>query len=240
MLKYLRELNEKRLLYFEIGLIVSLAAMLLLFNWASVEQAWEAPVTYNPEWDRVQTIDDVVPQTRQRTFAPPPPDVQLSQAPLAGNIETVLNEIMETDMASTELNADRDIALPAGAFTGESPSIAVPDDRTRDESEIFVVVEEMPAFPGGDPKLLEYLYKEMRYPSLALESRIQGLVVVQFVIDENGKILNPTVTRGIGGGCDEEALRVVRAMPNWKPGKQRGRPVKVRYNLPVRFQLKTE
>ena len=240
MLDYLRRLNEKRVLFIEIGLIFSLGVMLLLFNWGTVQEAWQAPVTYNPEWDRVQTIDDVTPQTRQRTFAPPPPDVQLSQAPLSGNIETVLNNIMETELATTELNADRDIALPASAFTGESPSIAVPEEQAGNEAEIFAVVEEMPAFPGGDAKLLEFLYSEIKYPSMALENRIQGLVVVQFVIDEQGKITNPTITRGIGGGCDEEALRVVQSMPKWKPGKQRGRPVKVRYNLPVRFQLKTD
>lgn len=240
MLNYLRKLNERRVLFFEIGMIISLGIMLVVFNWASVEEAWQAPITYNPEWDRVQTIDDVVPQTRQRTFAPPPPDVQLSQAPLSGNIETVLNNIMETEMATTELNADRDIALPASAFTGESPSIAVPDERAPEEGEVFVVVEEMPYFPGGDAKMLSFLYNEIRYPSLALENKIQGLVVIQFVVDENGKITNPLVVRGIGSGCDEEALRVVKAMPSWKPGKQRGRPVKVRYNLPVRFQVKTD
>lgn len=240
MLNYLRQLNEKRILFFEIGLIVALGSLLLLFNWATVEEAWQAPVTYNPEWDRVQTIDDVTPQTRQRTFAPPPPDVELSQAPLSGNIETVLNNILETTLATTELDADRDVALPASAFTGESPSMAVPDENLGGEAEIFAVVEEMPSFPGGDAKLLEFLYREIKYPSIALDSRIQGLVVVQFIIDEQGRISNPSVTRGIGGGCDEEAMRVVQSMPKWKPGKQRGRAVKVRYNLPIRFQLRTE
>lgn len=240
MLGYLRELNEKRLLYFEIGLIIALGVVLLLFNWKSVEETWNTPISYNPEWDRVQTIEDVTPQTRQRTFAPPPPDIQLSKAPLSGNIETVLQEIQETEMATTEITSDRDIAIPSSAFTGESPSIALPDEAGSGESEVFVVVEEMPSFPGGDARLLAFLYGELRYPSLALESKIEGLVVVQFIIDENGNITQPTVTRGIGGGCDEEALRVVKSMPAWKPGKQRGRPVKVRYNLPVRFQLKVD
>lgn len=239
MLKYLRDLNEKRVLFFEIGLIIALGAALLAFNWKSVEETWSAPITYNPEWDRVQTVEDVTPQTRQRTFAPPPPDIKLSTAPLSGNIETVLQDILESEMATTEITSDRDVAIPASAFTGESPSIAIPDEGVSGESEVFVVVEEMPSFPGGDARLLEFLYRELRYPSLALESKIQGLVVVQFIIDENGSITQPSITRGIGGGCDEEALRVVKSMPVWKPGKQRGRAVKVRYNLPVRFQLKT-
>jgi protein TonB len=240
MLRYLKSLNEKRLLFFEIGLIVALGLSLLVFNWKSVSDTWNAPVTYNPEWDRIQTVDEVTPPTRQRTFAPPPPDIKLSTSPLSGNIETVLRDIEESEMATTEITSDRDVAIPASAFTGESPSVAVPDETAAGEAEVFVVVEEMPSFPGGDAALLAFLYKELRYPSLALESKIQGLVVVQFIIDEKGNITQPTITRGIGGGCDEEAIRVVNAMPVWKPGKQRGRPVKVRYNLPVRFQLKTD
>lgn len=240
MLRYLRDLNEKRVLFFEIGLIIALGAILLLFNWKQVEETWNAPITYNPEWDRVLTVEDVTPRTRQRTFAPPPPDVELSTSPLSGNIETVLQDIQESELASTEITSDRDVAIPASAFTGESPSVAIPDETGSGEAEVFVVVEEMPSFPGGDNRLLEFLSRELRYPSLALESKIQGLVVVQFIIDENGNITQPTVTRGIGGGCDEEALRVIKSMPVWKPGKQRGRAVKVRYNLPVRFQLKVD
>jgi protein TonB len=237
MLKYLRDLNEKRLLFFEFGLIVALGAMLILFNWKSIEQEFNAPINYHPEWDRVQQVEDHTPRTRQRTFAPPPPDIKLSTAPLSGTIETVLLEILETEMQSTEIFNQRDVAIPAGAFTGESPGIPV--ESGTGEEEIFVVVEEMPQFPGGDEALLRYLYSQLRYPSLALDSKIQGIVVVQFIIDEQGRIIQPKVVRELGGGCDEEALRVVRGMPDWQPGKQRGRPVKVRYNLPIRFQLRT-
>lgn len=240
MLKYLRELNDKRLIFFEIGLIFALSIMLVLFNWKSVDQEFNAPIVYDPDWDRVQTLETPTPPTRQRTFAPPPPDVKISKAPLSGNIETVLLEMLETELASTEIT-ENDVALPASAFTGESPAVAVPaEDRIGGESEIFVVVEEMPSFPGGDQALLRFLSDNLRYPSLALESRIQGLVVVQFIIDEKGQISAPSILRGIGGGCDEEAIRVVQLMPAWKPGRQRNRPVKVRYNLPVRFQLKTD
>ncbi|MFN3530322.1 MAG: energy transducer TonB [Bacteroidia bacterium] len=238
MLKDLKELNEKRILFFEIGLIVALGMVLILFNWRSIEQEWNAPINYNPEWDRVQQIEDPTPPTRQRTFTPPPPDIKITTAPLTGNIETVLQEIFETELATTEITSDRDVAIPAGAFTGESPSIPV--EYSTGESEIFTVVEDMPQFPGGDAELLKFLYGQLRYPPLALESRIQGLVVVQFIIDEQGNITNPIVVRSLGGGCDEEALRVIKLMPRWTPGKQRGRPVRVRYNLPVRFQLRTD
>lgn len=240
MLNYLRNLNAKRLIFFEIGLIIALSCILLLFNWKAVDQEFNAPIDYDPAWDRVQTLETPTPPTRQRTFAPPPPEVTISKAPLSGNIETVLLDMLEAEMASTEIT-ENDVALPASAFTGESPAVVVPaEDRIGGESEIFVVVEEMPAFPGGDRALIRYLSENLRYPSLALESRIEGLVVVQFIIDEKGQISAPSVLRGIGGGCDEEAVRVVSLMPVWKPGKQRNRPVRVRYNLPVRFQLKTD
>jgi protein TonB len=183
-------------------------------------------------------VEDVTPPTRQRTFAPPPPNIEISKAPLSGNIETVLNDLLqETELASTEIK-ENEVALPASAFTGESPSIPISPDEGGGEAEIFVVVEEMPQFPGGDQALLNFLYGQLRYPAMALDNRIEGVVVVQFIINEKGKITNPKILRGIGGGCDEEALRVISLMPDWKPGRQRSLPVRVRYNLPIRFELK--
>jgi len=107
-----------------------------------------------------------------------------------------------------------------------------------EDNEIFSVVEEMPSFPGGDQELLKFMATNTQYPPLALEKGLQGIVVVSFVVDERGKIEKVRVLRGIGGGCDEEAIRVVKAMPQWKSGKQRGMPVRVQYNLPFRFTLR--
>jgi periplasmic protein TonB len=107
-----------------------------------------------------------------------------------------------------------------------------------DAGKVFLVVEEMPSFPGGDAGLYKYLGENIKYPPVARENGIQGRVYVTFVVNEQGKISDPKVMRGIGGGCDEEALRVVRNMPDWKVGKQNGRPVKVQYTLPVVFNLK--
>jgi len=106
------------------------------------------------------------------------------------------------------------------------------------EPEIFTVVEEMPSFPGGDMELLKFMAENTKYPPLARENGLQGIVVVTFVVDERGRIDKVMVLRGIGGGCDEEAVRVVKAMPQWKAGKQRGMPVRVQYNLPFRFTLR--
>jgi len=114
----------------------------------------------------------------------------------------------------------------------------------------FKVVEEMPRFPGcdhieneserkkcADKALLQFIYKNITYPIFARENGIQGAVVVQFVIERDGLVTNAKLARDIGGGCGEEALRIVNQMPKWIPGKQNGKPVKVQFNLPIRFKL---
>jgi len=108
----------------------------------------------------------------------------------------------------------------------------------KNEPQIFTIVEEMPSFPGGETALFKFLEKTMEYPPMAIDAGIKGVVYVTFVVDEEGRVNDHKVLRGIGGGCDEEAVRVVKAMPNWIPGKQRGKPVRVQYNLPIRFAEK--
>ncbi|GCD78092.1 cell envelope biogenesis protein TonB [Thermaurantimonas aggregans] len=109
-----------------------------------------------------------------------------------------------------------------------------------DESEnvLFAVVEIKPEFPGGREALMRYLAENIKYPQIARELNIQGVVIVQFTVDKSGQIRDVEIARGIGGGCDEEALRVVKNMPAWSPGRQNNRPVNVRYALPIRFALK--
>ena len=105
------------------------------------------------------------------------------------------------------------------------------------EQEIFQIVEEMPSFPGGEAKLMEYVAKNIKYPQIARETGIQGRVFVGFVVEPDGSISNVKLLRGIGGGCDEEAMRVIKSLPKWKPGKQRGKAVRVSYQIPVFFKL---
>ena len=102
---------------------------------------------------------------------------------------------------------------------------------------IYTVVEEMPEFKGGTQELYNYLGSNIKYPEVAKKEGISGRVFVQFVVEKDGSINNVKVLRGIGGGCDEEAMRVVKSMPNWKPGKQKGEEVRVVYNLPIKFKL---
>lgn len=105
------------------------------------------------------------------------------------------------------------------------------------KEEVFTVVELQPVFPGGRDSLAKYLSDNLSYPKKALKKNIEGTVYVQFVVDSQGKISEAKVIKGIGYGCDEEALRVVQKMPDWTPGMQDGRQVAVRYNLPIKFKL---
>ncbi len=105
---------------------------------------------------------------------------------------------------------------------------------------VFNFVDSMPEFPGGQEALVEYLSKNIKYPEAAIEAGIQGAVYVSFTVDADGAIRDALVMRGIGGGCDEEALRVVNSMPLWEPGMQRGEAVMVKYRMPIRFRLRDE
>ncbi|HPG32732.1 MAG TPA: energy transducer TonB, partial [Lentimicrobium sp.] len=133
---------------------------------------------------------------------------------------------------------------PAGAISKkaiERKSVQLVDQLVEEEevieSEIFTIVEENPQYPGGDEALHKFLKENLIYPASARESAIQGTVYLSFVVGNDGIINDIKVLRGIGGGCDEEAVRVVKQMPRWIPGRQRGKPVRVQYILPVKFTL---
>lgn len=109
---------------------------------------------------------------------------------------------------------------------------------TDNDEEVFLVVEDEPEFPGGMEALYKYLASNIKYPVAAKEQKIQGHVIVNFVIEKDGSVSNIKLLRDIGGGCGEEAIRVVQAMPKWKPARLRGKRVRAQFNLPINFNLK--
>lgn len=113
-----------------------------------------------------------------------------------------------------------------------------PETEKKDTDQPVLIAEQMPEYPGGDREMYEFLSKEVKYPEIARRAGIEGRVYLQFVIGRDGQIRDVEVVRGIGGGCDEEAARAIKAMPRWIPGRQRGTPVAVRYALPIRFGLR--
>lgn len=123
------------------------------------------------------------------------------------------------------------IFLSSGVLSAQSDTVPKADA----EDEIYTIVENQPEFTGGDNAMIKYLQDNIHYPMEARTRKIEGTVFINFVVETDGRITNAKVLRGIGGGCDEEALRVVKHMPKWIPGRQGGVPVRVYYNIPVRF-----
>jgi protein TonB len=120
----------------------------------------------------------------------------------------------------------------------EAPPVKVEEEKEEEEQKIFTIVENDPEFPGGMDALYKYLAENIKYPQLARDNGITGKVFVTFVVERDGSIANVKLLRDIGGGCGAEAIRVVKSMPKWNPGKQRGKAVRVQFNLPVNFTLK--
>lgn len=114
----------------------------------------------------------------------------------------------------------------------------IPVVKNESSNEVYTRAEKMPQFPGGEEAMLSFLSENIVIPAEARENFIYGTVVVQFLVEKTGKIMEPEVVRGIPGGCDEEALRVVKLMPDWIPGYQNGEAVRIRYTLPIRFRPK--
>lgn len=216
------DLESKRTFFVQIGLIVALAAMLVAFEWKSydVEQI-------DVSSRQAEVVEEEMVEITQQNKPPPPP------APPA---QTTLIHIVTDDV-----DVDDDLVIDAEAneltvIEAYTPP-AVTEEEEVAEAEIFTVVEESPSFPGGDQGRIKYLMDNIVYPQMARESGIQGTVYVTFVVEKNGSVTDVRVLRGIGGGCDEEAVRVVKSMPKWNPGKQRGKPVRVQFNMPIKFTL---
>lgn len=148
---------------------------------------------------------------------------------------TKVEEIKETQVAAVTQEGDVNAkAIIEDKGTGP----AAPAPEAPKEPEIFDRAEVMPSYPGGVPELMKFLQKNIRYPSLARENGLEGKVIVKFFVDTDGTVREPVVLKdGVGGGCGDEAIRVIKSMPKWTPGSQRGKSVKVYYTLPVTFKL---
>ena len=202
----------------EVGLILALLIMTLLVR---VNFTTEADEEIVMEEQEVVEMEEIV-QTKQQETVPPPPRPPVPVA--VPNTEIIENVDINID-AEIDFSSQMDMPPPPPQEEEEA---------AEEEDDFFVLVEEMPELIGG----LQALQKEVQYPERALRANIEGRVYVQFIVNEKGEVENPRVIRGIGGGCDEEALRVVK-MAKFKPGLQRGRPVRVQYNLPVIFMIRS-
>lgn len=220
------DLESKRIIFEEIGLIIALAIILFAFNIKSYEHQ-----TLDLVLDKVDDVPEEMVEITQQTKPPPPPKPQK---------QTTIIEIVENEM-EVEEEIEIDVEADQETIIEEYDPFNPVDEEEEEEVEeapVFVVVEVMPRFPGGDEALKKYLAENIKYPEMARESGIQGRVYVTFVVEKDGSVTNVELLRGIGGGCDQEAIRVVENMPNWNPGRQRDKPVRVQFNLPITFVLK--
>lgn len=210
-------------LAFSIGLFLSMLLVIGLFEWKSFDQAGALGVIGNAD-DFEELMD--IPITEQ----PPPPPVKKLQQP--NIIEVEVDEVIE----EIELDFDIEITEETAVEEFDTEGLELMEEEKADE--IFTIVEVRPEPVGGMAAFMSYIAKNMKYPEKALRAKIQGKVFVQFVVNSDGSLVDFEVVKGIGGGCDEEAIRVISGAPNWVPGRQRGKPVRVRMMAPVFFVLK--
>ena len=215
-------LENKKLMFIQIGLIISLLITWLAFEHKSYDKREIDPSLLNRE---VAVDEEMVEITKQEEQKPQP--VEVPQ-------QTTQLEIVDDNVETKDIEINAEVEQTEIIEEYIAPEVV---EEEVVETEIFQIVEEMPQFPGGDAKLLEYVATHIKYPQIARETGIQGRVFVGFVVEPDGSVSNVKILRGIGGGCDEEAMRVIKSLPKWKPGKQRGKAVRVSYQIPVLFKL---
>lgn len=221
-----------------LGYIFALAMLFAAFEWTTREYVETEPVVFAAAYS---SMEEEVPPVTQQIFmsaAPPPP----ADAPQVAEILDIVDnnaDIEETAIQSSESSTEA-ISGPVGHATGPVMATGtgpVATEEASDEGEVFQVVEQMPEFPGGMDALMSYLSKNIKYPAQAQENNIQGRVIINFTVNKDGSIVDPEIKKSLDPSCDKEAMRVIKAMPKWKPGRQHGKPVRVRYTVPVLFRL---
>ena len=202
------DLEKGKTLSILMGFVVGLAVLFVGFEWSTRD----VMVVQASEGVADIIAEEEVEITRPENTPPPPPP------PPAPVVTEVLNVVED------------DVEL-------EQQDILSSEDDQTSAQQIFTVVEEMPKFPGGDAELLKFIAKSIKYPVIAQENGIQGRVICAFVVNRDGSVVDAEVLRGVDPSLDKEALRVIGTMPKWTPGKQRGKPVRVKYTVPITFRL---
>ena len=215
-------LEDKKLTYVLIGLVLVLSICYVAFEWTEKEvtkyEVTDTDFFFEEEIDIQQTTQETPPP-------PPPPAVQEVE------VLNVVEDDVEVETIEINTEDDKDVEVII------APPVEAPVEEEEEEV-IFVVVESMPEFPGGQQALFKYLAENVKYPVIAQENGIQGRVICQFVVNKDGSIVDVVAVRSSGEpSLDKEAIRVIKSMPKWKPGKQRGKPVRVKYTVPVNFRL---
>lgn len=214
------DIHSIRVLLFLTSLAISLLLVIAAFELRVADKT--SRVINLVEFQLAEIIQEP-PVTEQ----PPPAPPQINQLKLV----EVTNE---TIIEETQAILDQEVMSEITFETTPIDSAL----ETEEADEIFLIVESPPEFIGGHIEFTKYLRKNLKYPERASRMGIEGRVFVTALIEKDGMISNVELLKGIGGGCDEEALRVIKSMPTWNPGKQRGKPVRVRVTMPITFALR--
>lgn len=227
------DLENKKGMFFLIGLVVVLATVLIAFEWKTYE---DGPSSLGQL--KVDDIEEeIIPITQQNQPPPPPPP-----PPPQEILEIVEDDVeIEDELEIQDSEADMDTEI-----------FEVPEEII-EEPEIFTIVEDMPVYPGCEGagskeeiqnctnnEIYKYIAKNTKYPAMAKDAGVSGTVYIRYLVNEKGKVSNVEILRGVAGGSslDKEAVRVIESLPSMKPGKQRGKPVRVQYTVPVKFNLR--
>jgi len=205
--------------------VVALGITLLAFEWTSKP----IQVSSLGTTESINIEEEIIPITRVKEVVPPPPPPPIKVVEVLNIVEddVVIDEELELE------NTDADELT----MIDVQPVIGMEEEEEEEDKIYFNIIEEPAEFPGGDKALYNFISKSVNYPVIAQENGIQGKVYVKFVVNETGKVGNAEILRGVDQSLDKEALRVINSLPSFKPGKQRGRSVKVFYNAVIYFQL---
>ncbi len=220
-------LENKKLLFIEIGMIVALAAVYIAFEWQTEEQQ----IIELEDTTQIIEVEEVI-ATQQDT--PPPPPSAPKMPVLSDQIDIVDDEIVVDDNMFLNLEDDVNMGVEIMDYVE-----SVEEEVIEEEAIPFQLVEEKPSFMGGDAnEFSKWVNQRLVYPEIAKENGVQGRVTLQFTVESDGRVTNVKVLRGVDSSLDQEAVRVVSSSPRWTPGKQRDRAVRVTYTFPVIFQLR--
>lgn len=218
------DLEKRKGMFSTIGLVVTLAIVLVAFEWTKGEdKGIDENVVSEIEFE-----DDMMQITRRDE---PKPEPKTEQPKVAEVLDIVDDDVEIEDDFDFDMEATEDTEYDFTSMMG--------DDEEIDEEEVFYIVEDMPTFNGGDPatEFRKYIAQNLQYPEIAAENGVSGRVIIQFAVNKFGKVVDAKIVRSVDSALDKEAIRVVMSSPKWAPGKQRGKAVKVLFTFPINFVL---
>lgn len=219
-------LENKKLLFVEIGLVIALVAVYFAFNWTSKE----ASVSTLEADNQVVQEEEIIPITQET----PPPPPEAPKIPVLSDQIDIVDDEIKIDNDFLSLEDDNTVGVEIMDYVEN-----VQEEVVEEEAIPFQLVEEKPSFMGGDAnEFSKWVNKKLVYPEIAKENGVQGRVTLQFTVEKDGTVTKVKVLRGVDPSLDKEAVRVVSMSPKWNPGKQRDRAVPVTYTFPVFFQLR--